>query len=122
MLFGMAFVAVSSIMLHIAAIVITLLLMPAPYKYVLVTLLTIVSLAYAYWLYHIIGEIYADMPKRRPRKRKPKNTGGHRLTALVVIEIIFGVSVYILYSNGIKIPAPGIVAILLIGGLSSLLF
>lgn len=122
MLFGMAFVAVSSITLHIATIVITLLLMPAPYKYVLVSLLTIVSLAHAYWLYHIIGEIYADMPKKRPRKRKPQNTKGHRLVALVVIESIVGISIYILYSNGLKIPAPGIVAILLIGGMSSLLF
>lgn len=122
MLFSMAFVAVSSIALCVGGIVMSLFLMPVPSRYIVMSLLALVLVAHVCWLYHILGEIYVNMPKKRPRKRSTPSPVRHRLIALVVLEILAGVAMYILYSNAVIIPAYGMIIVIIICGLTSLLF
>lgn len=122
MLTSMAFTAVAGIAFYITCGVIGIALSPTPYKYVLMVMSALASIANAVWLYNIIWEIRESMPpKRKPRKRKPVQSKHHRWWAFILVEACLALALYLFISNGVSVPMPVCVLVGVLGGLVSLL-
>lgn len=122
MLTGMAFVAVADMTLYGTIIVVSLNVLPQPWKYIVAIVASLATLAKVIWLYHIIGEIYASMPpKRRPHKRAAK-TRHYSIWALIILEALICTVLYLLNKSGIKVSIPMIISAMTIAGLLPLLF
>lgn len=109
----MLYSVIIDIVLAVAGSGLSLLILDAPYSYIVTVLCIFEVLVKSMWLRELIEELRESAPQKRPRKKN--NTGQKRMViTIALMEIVAGLVLFILYSNGVKIsPEIGLVAVLI---------
>lgn len=109
----MLYSVIMDIILAVAGAGLSLLVLDAPYSYIVTVLCILEVFVKSMWLRELIEELREAVPQKKSRKKN--NTGQKRMAiTIVLMEIVAGLALFILHTNGVKIsPEIGLVTVLI---------